>query len=150
MQFLREGIDDTQEGREDSPDSEAAVNLSKHFLDNGLSQSAHTKMAPEIENGDMNASILIDCNDNELNIMANQYHFTFLQRKAFIKAVNLLKLNSKNATTNNKNSNVSGSEARFIPVYVSPEEQSMLNEINELAEIVGKYRTQCISTKRII
>ena len=148
MQLDREGIDDTKQGRQPTNANQTTINLSKHFLENGLSQSAYNKIAPEIENGDMNVSILIDCNDNELDMMANQYNFTFLQKKAFIKAVNSLKLHSKKKDNGNSmTGGVNSNEPEVVAVYLSLEEQSMLNEVNKLVEILGKYRAQCVSTK---
>ena len=51
MQFDREGMDDTKQARQKSNDNQATINLTQHVLENGLSQSAYNKFAPEIENG---------------------------------------------------------------------------------------------------
>ena len=56
--------------------------MSKHFLESGLSRSTYDKIAGEIKNGDMNVNILIDCNENDLNTMTNQYNCTFFTKKS--------------------------------------------------------------------
>ena len=148
MQFDREGTNDTKTAEKvESTDRQETINLTKHFLENGLSQSAYNKIAPEIENGDMNVNILIDCNDNDLNTVANQYNFTFLQKKAFIKAANLLKLNNnKNSDTDTGTKNKR--EDKFIHIYVSPQEQSILNDISGLTQLLIKYNQECVDVKK--
>ena len=148
MQFDHEGKTDactiSKKLEQHPSDNEERINLSKHFLDHGLSQSAYEKIAPEIENGDMNATILIDCDDNDLILMANEYNFTFLQKKAFINAVNLLKPNINNRKHDpDKNSN----EPHFVPVYVSAEEQSILNDITKLGQMLIQHSKRSCETK---
>ena len=152
MQFDREGVDDSKQGTTNSIDSEIGFDLGKHFLKNGLSRSAYHKIAPEIQNGDMNVNILVDCSENDLNTMANQYNFTFLQTKAFIKAVNLLKANKNVRVSDNNNNNSNNNNNNNEPqlsqfVYVSPEDQSVLNEIDRLGRILKEYEGQCMKTK---
>ena len=145
MQFDQEGRDDTHKPKAESIDTQATIELSNHFLENGLSRSAYNKIAPEIENGDMNVSILIECSDNDLNIMANQYNFTFLQKKAFIKAVNLLKLNnqSKNNSSNKSNDDSKDLGAPLVPIHLSPREQSILKKIDQLEDKLRQYGKEC-------
>ena len=146
MQFDAEGSDNTTRRKAYHNENEVGRKLSDHFLENGLSQSAYDKIAPDIENGDMNVNILMDCNDNELNAMASEYNFTFLQQKAFINAVNLIKLSNDKNTNNTTNQNKSN-EHHFVDVDVSQEEQSVLNEINGLGSILTKHTRKCAEIK---
>ena len=69
MQLDREGINDSKA-------TTGEVDLQSHFKQHGLSNKAYQKMASDVESGDMNESILIECNENELNQIALQYNFT--------------------------------------------------------------------------
>ena len=141
-----EGKDDTKQEEGNSTDTQATINLREHFLAHGLSQSAYDKIAPEIENGDMNVNVLMHCNDNDLNAMKTQYNFTFLQKKAFVAAVNTLKSQHNNNSNDNNNTknNMSG---KTHLVYVSPDEQSILDEIKELGEILRQLSVENVKIK---
>ena len=94
MQLDREGVDDSQA-------TSGSINLEKHFKEHGLSAKAYAKISEDVESGDMNVDILVEFDENELISMTNDYQFTRLQTKVFIKAVKLLP-NSKAAKITNE------------------------------------------------
>ena len=79
--------------------------------------------------------VLMDCDENDLNDLANQYKFTLLQKKAFIKAVKIL----KNGSGDNNKQISTHQQTQFIHVYISPEEQTILNQINTLKQVFTDY-----------
>ena len=98
-------------------------------------------MKNDIDNGDMTVDILVKFHENELSNIANEYKLSTLQKKAFIEAVKLLP-NSKanvNSTSNNKNKEF---------VFVTPEEQSILNEMTQLKKDLNHFSKQCANVKR--
>ena len=111
----------------DTKQCETHIPLSDYFLEHGLSRIAYDKISAEIRSGDINVNILIECDENDLNVMAKKYNFTFLQKKAFIKVVHSLKLEMGRC------------EPQFIHTYVSQQEQLILNQIKELSKILTKY-----------
>ena len=129
-----EGIDDlTATTQKQDQDSE--VDLEQHFKKNGLSNQAFSKMSKDAQNGDINVNMLINCNENELNMIADSYKFTLIQKTTFINAVKLL--NGYNNDT----------KQQFIHVYVSPQEQSILDQINELSTVLKQYTNECMKTR---
>ena len=146
MQLDREGIDD-------SP-STGIVNLKEHFLSNGLSNVAYNKLSKDVDSGDMNVDILCKCDENELKMLAKDYKLTFLQQKAFVEAVKLLKNanasisnntksnNNKNGdirNDNHKNQNSDKQEAQFKFIFVSPKDQQILNEMEEAGDKLRQF-----------
>ena len=97
-------------------------------------QEAHTiklHLKKNTINGDTNVNILVDC---------NEYNFTFLQRKALIKAVNLLKA-KQNATIIDNNNSKNNSEPKLSDfVYVSRKDESVLNEVGRLGHILKNMK----------
>ena len=112
--------------------SERKFDLEEHFLKNGLSRRAISKMKDGIDSGDMNPNILKDCTQNELNTIADDYNLTLLQKKAFIKA-------AKNIDNNNDES------TQFA--IVSPEDQEFFNDINHFVTLLKNYQKKQFDTK---
>ena len=104
---------DDREGVEDPPSlattTSTGFKLRLHFETNGLSPAGLAKIAQDIASGDMNKAILRDCSEKELIAMSNGYQLSFLQTKAFIKAVGLLphlsNTNNTKKETNGDNNN---------------------------------------------
>ena len=115
------------------PKRENEVDLPEHFKQNGLSDQAYSKIARDVASGDINAKMLMNCGENELNDIADGYRFTWIQKKTFMNVVKLL-----NGYKNND-------QQQFI--YVSPHEQSILNEIDQLSKVLTKYTSKCIKIK---
>ena len=78
--------------------------LRQHFLDNGLSQKAYSKIAEDINSGDMNKGILIKCSDEDISNLAKEMGFTFLQTKAFKEGIKSLKTQIGNTRKQFENS----------------------------------------------
>ena len=69
-------------------------------------------------------------------MIADCYKFTWIQKQAFINAVKLLN------SSNNDNYNTQ----QFI--CVSPQEQSILDQINELTIVLTQYTNNCMKIKQ--
>ena len=132
MQLNREGVDDSLQ-------TAANVNLEKHFKEHGLSSKAYDKISDDISSGDMNVDILVKFNENELLEIANTYSMTILQKKAFIEAVKLLP-NSKAASSQ-------VSKGKHGYVYVSPHEQKIFDEMQQLNKIINDFEKKCKISK---
>ena len=93
----REGADDSTVNQTSSGDcghggsNQENDNLEKYFIKHGLSVNAYNKMSYDVNNGDLNVLMLISCNENELNQIADGYKLTWLQKRAFVNAAKLLK-----------------------------------------------------------
>ena len=129
MQLDREDIDASPSTR--------VVNLREHFLSNGLSNVAFNKLSKDIDNGDMNVDILCKCDENELKMLAKDYKLTFLQQKAFVEAVKLLKNANPSVSDNNKCNNNNKPQAQFI--FVSSKDQNILNEMKEAGDKLRQF-----------
>ena len=158
MQLDREGINDSQQ-------TSGSINLEEHFKQQGLSAKAYAKISEDVESGDMNVDILVEFDENELISMTNDYKFTRLQSKAFIKAVKLLPNSKANRVgdhdhekNNNKKwktaENDEDSKSHFVHVYVTPEEQSVFEKLNKLQTMLddygNKYTTIALKNKDLI
>ena len=92
----REGIDDSHVTQSDANDGNDDmkngndIDIKQHFFKHGLSLQAYNKIENDINNGDLNYSMLINCHENTLTQIANSYNFTFIQKKTFINAVKIL------------------------------------------------------------
>lgn len=141
MQFDQEGVDDSS--------LVTIIDLEAHFLQNGMSSVGYSKIKNDIDGGDMSVDILVKFDENELINMANEYQLSTLQRKAFVEAIKILpnsKANIKiNNINNNSNHNNQDRDKQFI--FVSPQEQSILNQINRLQEHLTNYSKQCTTVK---
>ena len=121
----REGTDEsnctqiTQQQEQDKREHIDEFDLAKYLKNHGVSDRAFTKMAYDVVNGDINTKLLINCDENELNDICDGYKLTWIQKKAFIKAVKCLKESSAETRE---------SQGQFI--YVSPNEQAIFDEIN--------------------
>ena len=58
-------------------------------------------MAHDVASGDINKKLLINCDENEINDIGDGYKLTWIQKKAFVKAVKLL--NEETTTTQSQN-----------------------------------------------
>ena len=114
------------------------THLQQHFKRHGLSDAAYSKLEKDIIAGDMNEAILANCTEEELHEIADQYNFTLLQKKAFIKAAKDLNF-QRSHTTRNK------TETQYV--YVKPKEQFVLDEINRFRNILTTYTTECKKIK---
>ena len=138
MQLDREGIDDSSTG--------VAI-LKEHFLSNGLSNVAYNKLSKDIDSGDMNVDILCKCDSNELKMLAKDYKLTFLQQKAFVEAVKLLKnANASNSNNNNINSNNNNGDNskdnnnnHNNDQPQAPKDQKILNEMKEARDKLRQF-----------
>lgn len=128
MQLDREGIDDTQQTQ---------IDLEKHLQENGLSEEGMKKLRKDIENGDMNAAILIEFGENELLQLGDEYKLTTLQKKAFIKAVKLLP-NSQASTDDGRKS----TNETIERIYITQQEQDIFNQMNQLQDNLNNYSTK--------
>ena len=137
MQLDREGIEDSQE---------TSIDLEAHFLRNGMSSRGYQKIKNDIDNGDMSVDILVKFDENELIIMANEYNLSTLQKKAFVEAVKLLP-NSKANAVNNNNKNVNSNHKEKEFVFVTQEEQTILNQMDQLKKELRDYTKQCTNVK---
>ena len=135
MQFEDEGAETETVGA-----VEKRFDLEEHLFLNGLSRRAISKMKDDIDSGDMNANILKDCTQNELNTIANDYNLTLLQTKAFIKAV-------KNIDNNNNNNNEKNNDESTQFVFVSPKDQQFLNDVNHFLTLLKNYQKKQFDTK---
>ena len=146
MQLDREGVDESQA-------TSGMINLADHFKQNGLSANAYAKISEDVESGDMNVDILTEFDENELISMTNDYKFTRLQSKAFIKAVKLLP-NSKASRRKIKEKDEEDSKSHFVHVYVTPEEQSVFEKLNRLQTMMddygNKYKQIALKNKDLI
>ena len=147
MQLDREGIDDS------SPTG--VVDLKEHFLSNGLSNDAYNKLSKGIDNGGMNVDILCNCDENELQMIAKDCKLTYLQQKAFVEAVTLLKIvnastsnnneskknNGCNMYSNNNNNNENNDkhQGEFKFIFGSPRDQNILNEMKEARDKLRQF-----------
>ena len=136
-QEQREGIDESSLTQQKCKEK---FDLGKYFKQHGVSAQAYAKMADDVASGDMNQNVLMDCEENELNDIADGYNFTWLQKKTFVKAVKLLKKSSANTTKAQ-----SQEQEKFI--YVSPNEQAILDEINALEKSLKNYANKCVKIK---
>ena len=109
----REGIDESTVTRHNqSQESNDKVDLEKHFKTNGFFDQAHLKLSQDV---------------------VNEYRFTFIPRKAFLKAVKALKQKQEQQYRH------------FIYIFfVSPQEQSILDQITELSTVLTQYTNQCM------
>ena len=136
MQLDREGIDDSR--------STGVVDLKEHFLSNGLSNIAYTKLSKDIDNGDMNVDILRKCDENELKMIAKDFGLSYLQQKAFVEAVKLLPDAIANASISIRNHN--NDKREFI--FVSPKDQNILNEMKQASDKLIKFHSGSKQTKK--
>ena len=149
----REGVNDsnleTGAHQQQQVIHDEQVNLKQHLLNSGLSPRAFTKIADDVASGDMNANMLTVCGDDELNRIANGYKFSWLQKEAFIAGAKLLRKNNSNNDSNDSNvdSHEDSQLSQIIHVYVSPEEQLILNEISQLKQLLTDYTSVCKQTK---
>ena len=111
--------------------------LCQHLIENGLTSQALSKMKNDIDNGDMNVNTLIDCDENELNQISNDYNLTILQKKSFVRAVKTLKL---------KHDNTSNNITQFV--FVSPEDQKSLNSFDTFLNQLKQLKTKQFSIKK--
>ena len=83
-------LDDS--GREviDDLNQTTKFDLQKHFKANWLSKTAYSKLASDVESDDINSSMLVNCSEQALNDIADGYKLSWIQKKAFINAVNYL------------------------------------------------------------
>ena len=122
-----------QPGDEVVDDSkQAPFDLETHFKRNGMSENAFVKIAADVSSGDINVDILGKLDQNELIVMANEYKLTPIQAKAFIEGVKLL----PNAKIDKDRQN----EKSFV--YVTPEEQSVFETLNQLLANLNKCDEQ--------
>ena len=131
MQLDHEGIDDSQQK---TINNRFKFDLEKNLKENGLSVQGYEKIRKDIENGDMNADILTEFDEDELSSLAAQYDLTMLQKKAFVKAVKSL----PNCKANENDNHVK--EKR---IYITPKEQSLLNHIKEFSNNLSNYKNKC-------
>ena len=94
------------------------VNLEQHFRNNGLSVNAYNKISNDINNGDLNVTMLISCNEKQLNKIADGYKLTWLQKETFVNACKLLNQTPKQKQQEKEK------EKEFI--YITPNEQNIL------------------------
>ena len=87
----REGIDDSAVTSIIRGKTEDEVDLEEHFKKNGLSDQSYSKISNHVKSGDINVKILINCDDNELQSIANEYKFSFIQKKGFLKVCTFIK-----------------------------------------------------------
>ena len=130
------------EGESNDNCNESQFDLKQHFLKNGLSNRAYLKMSDDIDSGDMNVLTLIECTQNELYTIAKDYNLTVLQTKAFFRAVKSLPGNNNN---NNNNNNNESTTTQFV--FVSPEDQEFLNDINHFVTLLKNYQKKQCQTK---
>ena len=129
------------EGKDESNCTETIINLEQHFKNNGLSEIGFNKLKEDIDNGDMRVDVLIECTEKELDELANDYKFTILQKKSFIKAVKLLPNSKANVSnTNNNNTNI-----RHI--YITPQEQKVFMKIQQLTNTLNQHSLQCTNVQ---
>ena len=132
-------LNDVDSGREGLDDSNHTTNvyhdvdLESHLKTNGLSDQAFSKVAEDVASGDINAKMLMNCGENELNEIADSYKFTWVQKKTFINAVKLL--NGHN-----------NGQKQFI--YVSSHEQSILDQIHQLSNKLKQYENKCMEIQQ--
>ena len=142
MQFEDEGVETVDV-------NETKFNLEEHLVKHGLSSRAISKMKGDIDSGDMNVNILKECNENELVSMCNDYNLTFLQKKAFIKAVKNLGDNNihNNSSNNNNNNNNNSNNNSTQFVFVSPKDQQFLNQIKDFLALIKTFQTKQLGIK---
>lgn len=112
-------------------------------MQNGLSETAYQKISNDVENGDINIAILKECDENELRVLCNEYNFTFIQKKAFIKAVKLI----ISDTASNENNNLhfmqepgdehASQSNRIVPT--TPEDEKILDDMKTLKDKVNQF-----------
>ena len=130
MQFDGEGVEDANDS------GKTQVDLEKHLKCHGLSVQGYNKVRKDVLSGDMSVDILIEFDENELINLANEYGLTTLQKKAFVKGVMTLPNYSKKTTQKKE-------KEKFI--YVTPQEQKMFGEINELTKLLENYSIECLN-----
>ena len=145
MQFDDEGVEGV-EGVDDS--AKTQVDLERHLKSHGLSVVGYNKLSKDVLSGDMSVDILIEFDENELINLANEYGLTTLQKKAFIKAVMLLPNYCKQTTEKKENEKEKEKEKEKEFVHVTPQEQKMLDEINELLQLLENYSIQCLKNAK--
>ena len=111
------------------------IDLEKHFRSHGMSSRGYLKLKNDIDNGDMSVDVLIEFDENELIKLSNEYNLSTLQKKAFIKAVKLL---PKSKAVANDNDDIKNNL-----IFVTPQEQSIMNDINKFQKILNDYSKQC-------
>ena len=137
MQFDDEGV----EGGNDS--EKTHFDLEKHLKSNGLSVQGYNKLSNDVLSGDMSVDILIEFDENELINLSNEYGLTTLQKKAFVKGVMTLpNYHSKKEKTTEKKEK----EKEFV--YVTPQEQKMFDEINQLKKLLENCSIECLNDKK--
>ena len=137
MQFDAEGVN--------VPNSTVSgtFDLEKHFLANGLSRKALNIIGDDISSGDMNVDILSKFNENGLLEVANTYNMNILQKKAFVEAVKLL----PNYKYKNKNNNNNSNNTQTKHIYVTQQEQEIIDEIKHLNDNLSDYKQEMLQIK---
>ena len=143
MQYEDEGVEEssglsTGQGQD--------FDLCQHLIDNGLTRQALLKMKNDIDNGDMNVNTLTDCDDNELNQISNDYNLNILQKKSFIRAVKMLKIKIKTKIHDEeKDDDSSNNITQFV--FVSPEDQELLNSFDTFLNQLKQFKTKQFKIK---
>ena len=143
MQYEAEGVEgssgvSTKQGKD--------FDLCKHLIANGLTSQALLKMKNDIDNGDMNVNTLTDCDDNELNQISNDYNLNILQKKSFIRAVKMLKIKIKTKIHDEeKDDDSSNNITQFV--FVSPEDQELLNSFDTFLNQLKQFKTKQFKIK---
>ena len=138
----QEGVPNT--GMREDDGTASSFDLRQYLTKNGMSSRALIKMEEDIHSGDMNVNTLVDCDENELNAIANEYQLTILQRKSFIRAATSLKLGTNAAqkiTKQEKSDHVS----QFV--FVSPEDQKSLEEMQTFLNDLESFKKKQCSIK---
>ena len=134
---------DEQEGVPSTQNCEE-IDLRKHLRNNGVSWKALEKMDADIQSGDMNVNALVDCNDNELDTIANDYQLTILQKKAFIRAVNSLKM----VTIQKEEKCNDETDRNWNSTSLSAKDQKILMEMDTFLNSLQTVKTnQCLIKK---
>lgn len=64
---------------------EEEFDMEKYLKNHGVSNQAYYKMARDVASGDINKKMLMDCDDNELNDIADGFRPTWLQKKHLLR-----------------------------------------------------------------
>lgn len=124
-------LDHGSEGEEHS-NRAAEIDLEEHFQKHGLSSRGYEKIKNDIDNGDMTADILLEFDDSELISIAKEYNL----------------IPKSTASTSNANINTTINEQKTKEfVYVTTDDQSVLNQIDHLKRDLSKYLQQTTNVK---
>ena len=118
--------------KEGSIEDETKLDLENQCLKCGMSRPALKKLQPDLHNGDMTIDTLIECDMNDIKILAKEYNLTLLQTKSFIKAIKLLpgwKEKHEN-DINLKNM-----------IYLTPKDQDIFHTLKNLNQTIKDFKT---------